>query len=263
MRKRLLELAGERPRFGYRRLHVLLRREGFSVNHKRIYRMYCEERLKVRKKRRKQVAAAPREAAQGPTRPHERWSMDFMSDSLMNGTSFRVFNVVDDFTRICTAMLVERSISGERVTRVLDEAGAKYGWPKRIVVDNGPEFTSRALDAWAYSRGIQLHFIQPGKPVQNAFVESFNGSVREECLNENWFRGLNEARGTLGLWRQDYNEVRPHESLGWRTPTDYARSVAAPSGPATERPSPESPGTTGSSTFSPDRSPLTVGPKLG
>ena len=196
--------------------------------------MYCEESLKVRKKRRKRVAAAPRDAVQHATRPHERWSMDFMSDTLMNGRSIRVLNVVDDYTRLCTAMEADASMSGERVTRVLDQAGARYGWPRTIVVDNGPEFTSRALDTWAYERGVKLHFIQPGKPVQNAFVESFNGKVREECLNENWFTSLESARELLRSWRTDYNEVRPHESLGWKTPAEYAKSVPAPAGPGTD-----------------------------
>ena len=183
----MLELAAERPRFGYPRIHVLLRREGFSVNRKRTYRIYREENLQVRRKRRKRVAAAPREAMPIPERPNERWSMDFMSDCLADGRSIRLFNVIDDCTRMSVAMEVDLSLPAERVCRVLDRAAARRGWPKAIVVDNGPEFTSKALDQWAWERGIHLHFIQPGKPVQNAFVESFNGSVRSECLNQNWF----------------------------------------------------------------------------
>lgn len=186
-RSRMLELAAERPRFGYPRIHVLLRREGFSVNRKRTYRIYREENLQVRRKRRKRVAAAPREAMPIPERPNERWSMDFMSDCLADGRSIRLFNVIDDCTRMSVAMEVDLSLPAERVCRVLDRAAARRGWPKAIVVDNGPEFTSKALDQWAWERGIHLHFIQPGKPVQNAFVESFNGSVRSECLNQNWF----------------------------------------------------------------------------
>ena len=159
----------ERPRFGYPRLHVLLRRDGFAVNRKRVHRIYREEELQVRgRKRRKRAASAPRQALPSPSRPHERWSMDFVHDSLSDGRSFRTLNVVDDFTRLSVAMEVDLSLGGERVGRALDQAAAKYGWPKTIVVDNGPEFTSKALDQWAYERGVQLSFIEPGRPVQNA-----------------------------------------------------------------------------------------------
>lgn len=225
LRARMLELASERPRFGYPRIHELLRREGFAVNVKRIHRMYKEERLQVRRKRRKRVAAAPRVALAVPSRPHERWSMDFMSDSFGDGRKFRVLNVVDDCTRVCTAMEVDTSLPGERVTRVLDRAAARYGWPERIVVDNGPEFTGKALDRWAYQRGVELHFIQPGKPVQNAFVESFNGRVRDECLNLHYFETLASARRTLTDWRIDYNERRPHRSLKQSTPREYEQRL--------------------------------------
>ena len=216
----MLELAAERPRFGYQRLHILLRREGFMQNHKLTYRIYREEKLQVRRKRRKRVASAPREQMATPTTPHERWSMDFMSDSLADGRNFRVFNVVDDCSRVAVAMEVDLSMSGERLGRVLDQAAARHGYPSTLVMDNGPEFTSKALDKWAYSRGIRLHFIQPGKPVQNAFVESFNGKVRDECLNENWFTSLEGARRIVRAWQRDYNEVRPHKSLGGLTPKE-------------------------------------------
>ena len=221
LRARLRQLAADRPRFGYKRLHVLLRREGFRVNHKRVYRLYREENLLVRRKKRKKVAASPRESLPSPTQPNERWSMDFTSDSLMDGRTIRTFNVVDDYSRLCVAIEVDTSIGGARVGRVLDRAGARYGWPKVIVCDNGPEFTGRALDQWAFERGIRLHFIQPGKPVQNAFVESFNGKYREECLSENWFVSLGHAREVIEGWRLDYNEVRPHESLGRKTPVEF------------------------------------------
>ena len=226
-RARMIELAAERPRFGYPRIHILLRRDGFRVNHKRTYRIYREERLQVRRKRRKQVAAAPREAMPVPDQPHKRWSMDFVSDSLMDGRALRVLNVVDDCTRVCVALEVDVSISGERVGRVLDRAAARHGWPEVIVSDNGPEFTSKALDQWAWERGIRIHFIQPGKPVQNAFVESMNGKFRAECLSESWFTSLDDARRTIETWRVDYNRVRPHKSLGGMTPEQYERSLSS------------------------------------
>lgn len=222
LRSRLLELAAERPRFGYRRLHVLLVREGWRVNHKRIQRMYREERLMVRRKRRKRVAMAPRERREAPVRANERWSMDFTSDSLESGRGFRTLNVVDDFTRECVAIEVDTSISGERVGRVLDRVIERRGLPTTLIVDNGPEFTSRALDAWAYRRGIQLDFIRPGKPVENCFVESFNGKFRDECLSANWFVHLEDARRRIEIWRHDYNRVRPHQSLGDIPPKEYA-----------------------------------------
>lgn len=218
LRERLHELCGERPRFGYPRLHELLRREGFLVNRKRVYRMYREDGLQVRRKKRKQVARAPRKAILAPTRPHERWSIDFVSDSLACGRAIRVLTVVDDLTRLSPVLEVDTSLPAERVTRALDCAGARYGWPSVIVVDNGPEFTSRAMDRWAYERGIELHFIEPGKPVQNAFVESFNGRFREECLNQSWFLNLESARREIEEWRVDYNTRRPHTAIGMKTP---------------------------------------------
>ena len=227
LRARMLEHAAKRPRFGYQRLLILLRGDGFRNNHKLTYRLYREEQLQVRRRRRKRVAAAPREARPVPDRPHKRWSMDFMSDSLAEGRSFRVLNVVDDCTRLAVAMEVAHSISGEHVGRVLDRAAARYGWPETIVVDNGPEFTSKALDQWAWARGIQLHFIQPGRPVQNAFVESFNGRARDECLNGNWPTSLGHARAVISAWHKDYNHVRPHQSLGGRTPAEQDRRLAS------------------------------------
>jgi len=222
LRARLLELAAERPRFGYRRLHVLLVREGWSVNHKRIQRMYREEHLTVRRKKRKRVAALPRKRRELPAAANERWSLDFTADSLATGRCFRTLNVVDDFTRECVAIEVDTSISGERVGRVLDRVIERRGCPGTLLVDNGPEFTSRALDAWAYRRGIQLDFIRPGKPVENCFVESFNGKFRDECLSAHWFTDLADARREIEVWRQDYNRVRPHQSLGDMPPKEYA-----------------------------------------
>lgn len=223
----MLELAAQRPRYGCPRIHLLLRRDGFTQNHKLTHRIYREEQLQVRKRRRKRVAAAPREAKPVPDAPHRRWSMDFVSDSLMDGRSLRTLNVVDDCTRTCVAIEVDVSLPGERVARVLDRAAAKYGWPQTIVMDNGPEFTGKALDQWAFTRGVELYFIQPGKPVQNAFVESFNGRLRDECLNQNWFTSLEHARREIADWREDYNTYRPHSSLGGLTPQEYERELAS------------------------------------
>jgi putative transposase len=234
LRERLRAMAQERPRFGYRRLHVLLRREGYGVNHKRTYRLYREEQLSIRRKRRKRVAQVPRQPKPVPAGPNERWSMDFVHDTLFEGTVFRALAVVDDYSRECAGIEVAHSISGARVARALDQAAERRGFPRVIVVDNGPEFTSRALDEWAYRRKVQLHFIDPGKPVQNCFIESFNGKFREECLNEHWFTSLEDARRIIEAWRVDYNRARPHSSLGNLTPEEFALRAAA-----TWRPQPE------------------------
>lgn len=222
LRARILELARERPRFGYRRIHVLLRREGWAGNRKRKYRIYREEQLSVRRRKRKRVAAAPREAVPIPEQPNLRWSMDFVADTLGDGRTFRVPNIVDDFSREAVATEVGKSIPGSRVVRVLDRLARLRGLPSTIVVDNGPEFTSRVLDLWAYQHGVELHFIQPGKPTQNCLVESFNGKFRDECLNQSWFVSLADACRAIGKWRLDYNRVRPHSSLDDLTPEESA-----------------------------------------
>jgi putative transposase len=227
LRGRLRELAQERRRFGYRRLTVLLRREGWAVNHKRVYRMYREERLGVRRRKRKRIGAVERQALAIPVRANERWSMDFISDALGEGRKFRSLNVVDDFNRECLAAEVDTSIPGARVVRVMERLREQRGLPQILVTDHGPEFAGRALDVWAYERGVKLHFIEPGKPVQNAFIESFNGKMRDECLNEHWFLSLGEARETIEGWRRDYNEVRPHGALGNRTPQEFTACGAA------------------------------------
>ena len=220
VRDRLRALATERPRFGYRRLHVLLQREGLETNHKRVFRLYSEERLTVRKKRRKRLSHAPRERLAPSAQPNERWAMDFVHDTLESGRSFRALTVIDPCSRLSPAIEVDTSLSGERVTRVLDRAGELHGFPKTIVVDNGPEFTGRALDAWAHARGIELYFIRPGKPVENAFAESFNGRLREECLNQHVFEDLRHARELIASWHHDYNHVRPHSALGGQSPAE-------------------------------------------
>jgi putative transposase len=225
--QRLKELAAERRRFGYRRLAVLLRREGWAVNWKRVYRVYREEHLQVGKRPRKRGGSQPRLPLALPSGPNERWSMDFMTDSLATGRRFRTLNVVDDYTRECVRIEGDTSLGGERVARVLEELSRQRGGPQVIVVDHGPEFTSQALDRWAYRRGVKLHFIMPGKPEQNAYVESFNGKFRDECLNEHWFGDLKEAREKIETWRQDYNQRRPHSALGYRTPEEFAAQVAA------------------------------------
>lgn len=226
---RMKALAVARPRFGYRRLHTLLGREGFNVNHKRVYRLYRLEGLSVRKKaRRKLPGHVERTVLPPPTRPNERWSMDFTSDATASGRRFRTFNVVDDFTRECLAVYVDTSISGHRVARLLAELVVARGRPQLIVNDNGPEFISRAMDRWAYENGVKLHFIRPGKPTENAFIESFNGRFRDECLDQHWFLGLADARAKVAEWVTDYNEVRPHSSLGGLAPKEYAAKFNNP-----------------------------------
>lgn len=237
LRQRLLELAAERPRFGYRRLHVLLVREGWTLNRKRVYRVYRDLGLAVRRKKRKRVAQANRRPRVVPIRANVQWSMDFMRDTLASGRAFRTLNVVDDATRECLAIEVDTSLTGARTARVLDRIAAERGaYPSRLVLDNGPECTSRALDLWAYEHGVELVFIRPGKPIENCFVESFNGKLRDECLNIHWFVGLEDARQRVAAWRQDYNYVRPHSSLNNLPPSVAARtaglrSTTSPSAP--------------------------------
>jgi putative transposase len=223
LRARLKSLAAERPRFGYRRLGLMLEREGISVNHKRLHRLYREEGLVLRRKRRQRASTAMRVPLIAPRRAGERYSMDFMSDSLATGRSFRTLNIVDDYTRECLAIEVDMSLPGERVARVLDrlvESGRK---PEVIVLDNGAEFAGRLLDTWAVRNKVQLRFIDPGKPIQNAYIESFNARLRDECLNQHWFTSLEEARAVIEEWREDYNGKRPHSSLDNQTPEEFAR----------------------------------------
>jgi putative transposase len=230
--KRLRELAALRPRFGYRRLHVLLRREGQRVNRKLVYRLYRAEGLTVRRRKRRKLRAERPAPLSPAVRPDERWAMDFVHDYLEGGRKLRTLNVVDVFTRECHGIEADTSLTGERVTRVLDAIGWKHGLPKAIIIDNGPEFISRALDRWAYRHGVQLHFIQPGKPTQNGHVESFNGRFRDECLSQAHFPTLARARFEIERWRVDYNTHRPHSALRYETPKAYgdrARSTLPPS----------------------------------
>ena len=229
LRKALRAAAAKRRRWGYRMLTVLLRRQGFEDNHKRIYRVYREEGLQVPMRRRKRKGGRWRgEKPVAPGGPNVRWSMDFMSDQLAGGRKIRTFNIVDDYTRECLAIEVDTSIGGHRVCRVLDRLVAERDHPKRLLSDNGPEFTGKALDRWGYEHCVELQFIQPGKPVQNCFVESFNGTFRDDCLNEHWFASLEEAREIAENWRVDYNTVRPHSSLGQMTPREFAASAQTP-----------------------------------
>ena len=230
LRDRLNKLAEKRPRWGYRRLYILLKREGCLRNRKLVQRLYREEGLSVRRRKRRKMAAVARTPMTCPLGPNERWSMDFVRDTLANGRVFRAFTVVDDFTRESPAIDVDHSLPGERVAHTLDRLARERGLPKAIVCDNGPEFQGQALDLWAHRHGVALSFIQPGKPVQNAYIESFNGKLRDECLNENYFTSLLDAQTTIEAWRKDYNETRPHSSLGDLTPTEFAmkkRSDAA------------------------------------
>ena len=227
IRHRLRELAEQRKRFGCPRLHVLLRREGLIVNHKRTERLYREEGLSLRRRKRPRRAAGVRVLLPQAQRPNQRWSMDFVQDRLESGRRMRLLTIVDDYSRECPAIEVDTSLPGLRVTQVLDRLAERCGLPELITVDNGPEFAGTALDAWAYRQGVKLHFIQPGKPVQNAYIESFNGRLRDECLNEHWFTTLDEARGLIEAWRQDYNTVRAHSWLGDLTPEAFAKNELA------------------------------------
>lgn len=219
---RLIELAQARRRFGYRRLHDLLRLEFPRVNHKRIYRLYREANLAVRKRRKAKYPSALRQPLQAAHAPNEVWSMDFVSDALANARRIRCLTVADDFTHECVDIAVDHGISGKYVTRVLDQAACFRGYPKAVRTDNGPEFTSRAFIAWTQQHGIRHLLIQPGKPMQNGYVESFNGKFRDECLNEHWFTSLPQSRDIIANWRRDYNEVRPHSSCGRIPPAKFA-----------------------------------------
>lgn len=222
LRERLKTLASQRRRFGYRRLQILLRREGIAVNHKKLFRLYREERLTVRRRGGRKRALGTRAPMALPQDVNQRWSLDFISDSLADGRRFRILVVVDDFTRECLALVVDSSLTGSRVARELDELTWRRGRPLVIVSDNGTELTSRAILQWQEDRAVEWHYIAPGKPMQNGFVESLNGRLRDECLNEHLFRSLAAARIIIEDWRIDYNANRPHTSLGGLTPNEFA-----------------------------------------
>ena len=222
LRERLRSLAVERRRFGYRRLFVLLRREGEPSGKNRIYRLYREEGLTVRKRRIRRRAVGTRAPILVEAKVNARWSLDFVHDQLAGGRRFRILNVVDDVTRECLAAIADTSISGRRVARDLTRLIERRGRPGMIVSDNGTELTSNAILTWQQQRGVEWHYIAPGKPMQNGFVESFNGRLRDECLNEHLFANLKEAREIIEEWRTDYNTNRPHTSLNGLTPTEFA-----------------------------------------
>jgi putative transposase len=220
---RIVEIAQVRRRFGYRRIHDLLRPQFPGVNHKRVYRLYSQAQLAVRKRKRVRRAASERVPLTVASRVNEVWSMDFVSDSLANGRRIKCLTVADDFTHECVDIAVDYGISGQYVTRLLDRAAIFRGYPEAVRTDNGPEFTCRAFMAWAQAHGVRHILIQPGRPMQNGYIESFNGKFRDECLNEHWFQTLPQARSEIAIWRQDYNQVRPHSSLGGIPPAEFAQ----------------------------------------
>lgn len=220
--QRMKELAVERWRFGYRRIHALLRREGVQANHKRVHRLYKEAGLAVRRRRKRHGVAVDREPLLLPTAPNQIWSMDFVSDALAGGRRIKCLTIVDDFTKEAVDIAVDHGIGGLYVTRVLNQVAQFRGTPKAIRTDQGPEFTGRALDQWAYENRVQLKLIQAGKPTQNAYIESFNGRFRDECLNDHWFTSLAHARTVVSAWRIDYNQRRPHSALSYQTPSEVA-----------------------------------------
>lgn len=224
LREELIRLARQKPRYGYRRLGVLLERRGQRVNHKRLYRIYREEHLAVRRLRRKRLVRPPAPVAV-LVKANQEWSMDFVMDGLATGRVLRMLTVVDGYTRECLAIEVDSCLSSRRVTRVLEWIIEQRGAPEAIRCDNGPEFTSRHFLAWCEERRIGLIHIQPGRPMQNGWVESFNGRFRDECLNANWFTTMADARQKIEQWREEYNYERPHSSLGYRTPTEFADTL--------------------------------------
>lgn len=222
LRRRIREIASTRVRYGYNRIHIFLQREGWAINRKRVYRLYREEGLQLEKKKpwpyKKNKARNQRVTA---LEKNQCWSMDFVSDQLHNGKRFRILTVIDQFSRFNPILEARYSYKAIDVVNSLKRIERKYGIPKQINLDNGPEFISKELDLWAYSRGVKLEFSRPGKPTDNAFIESFNGRFREECLNQNWFLSLEDVQSKLDAWRADYNQVRPHSSLGYVSPEQY------------------------------------------
>lgn len=226
IKERMQALAGRWKRFGYRRINMMLKREGVDINHKRAYRLYKEAGLSLKRKTKRRTY----EKRGMPDRsnvlmPNDRWSMDFVSDTTRNGNKIRIFALIDEVTRECLDIEVETSIGGQQVARYLNKAIFFYGKPKEILSDNGPEFTSNAMNSWAYDKKIDHIFINPGKPMQNGFIESFNGRLRDECLNQHWFKNIADAREIITRWRIEYNTERPHSSLGNMTPEEYAATL--------------------------------------
>ena len=235
LRERLLALARERRRFGYRRLLIFLRREGFVVNHKRLFRIYREERLMVRKRSGRKRAIGTRTPMPAAVLPNHRWSLDFVSDQMVGGRRFRILAIYDDCTRECLAAVADVSLSGRRVARELDLLIANRDKPRSIISDNGTELTSNAILSWCAEARVDWHYIDPGKPMQNPFIESFNGRLRDEFLNETLFTSLMQARLALEEWRRDYNTVLPHSRIGWLTPAEHAAQFSPQPGQGAAR----------------------------
>ena len=226
LRKKIIEIALPKKSYGYRRIYVLLKRKGIRVNHKKVYKIYKKEDLMKRKKKKKRLVRE-KNKLEIPKALNQVWAMDFMSDSLSNGNKIRTLNIIDVFSRECISLQVDRSISSEKVISILEYLEFTRGLPEKIRVDNGPEYISKRLREWAEKRNIKLDYIQPGKPTQNAFIESFNGKFREECLDQNWFINLNDAKQIVEEWRQEYNKERPHSAIGYMTPEEFAKKELA------------------------------------
>ena len=224
IKSKLKEIAYERKRFGYRRLHILLRRTGYKINHKKTYRLYKESHLKLRKtSKKKRYRNNEKRPSILPMRANQKWAMDFMTDNLTTGKKLRVFNVVDVFSRECPVIEIGTSMPSSKVIEILDNLALERGLPETLKVDNGPEYTSEAIRKWANEKGINLEYIPPGRPMENGHIESFNGKFREECLNQNAFKNMSEAKKIVEEWRVDYNELRPHSALGYKTPIEFLR----------------------------------------
>lgn len=222
LKKRIKDIALSRVGYGYERIYMLLRREGWLINHKRVHRLYCEMNLQLRsKKPKRKVSASRRQHRPAVTEPNACWSMDFVHDNIYDGKKLRILNIVDNFSKYCPAIGVRNTYKSTDVVETLDIAIQRFGKPKRIQCDNGTEFVSKELDLWAYTNGIELDFPRPGKPTDNSFVESFNGKFRDECLNQHWFLDLEDARRRIEKWRMDYNTFRPHKTLEGLTPSEY------------------------------------------
>ena len=234
--ERIVELAHERRRFGYRRIHDLLGREGYQVNHKRVWRLYKLKDLSVRKRRKAKRINLQRVPLAASRHVNDTWSADFVMDALASGRRIKCLTVVDDFSRECVDIAIDHGMGGQYVTRVLDQAGQFRGYPRAIRTDQGPEFTSRAFMAWAHARGVKHLINDAGKPTQNAYIESFNGKFRDECLNEQWFESLHQARQEIARWRRDYNEVRPHSAIGRIPPAQFAALHRRHAGDAAQSP---------------------------
>ena len=238
LKAKIVEIAHARRRFGYRRVHDLLRPEFPGVNHKRVYRLYSAANLAVRKRKKVKRPVAERTPLNIATKVNEVWSMDFVSDSLANGRRLKCLTVADDYSHECVDIAVDYGISGLYVTRLLDQAARFRGYPAAVRTDNGPEFTSRAFLAWAQEHGIRHILIEPGRPMQNGYIESFNGKFRDECLNDHWFQSLHQARTEIAIWRRDYNEVRPHSSIGRIPPARFAEQHRRHAGDAARQSAP-------------------------